>query len=112
MITKLNLLYLIDDEAFASSTSAGLLGYTVPSAMSIFSTPTKKYTYDDFNTEVLPGAYARTDGAQSYVNFDLKIENSERSIACPTTFGNCRITYNQAYTPEYFDTMPNNVYFG
>jgi len=34
-----------DDEAFASNAIGGMLAYTIPSAMSIFSTDKKKYTY-------------------------------------------------------------------
>jgi len=51
-----------DDDGFASSTTAGLLGYTVPAVWEIFKTPKKSFTYYDFNNVVLPGAWSKPSG--------------------------------------------------
>jgi len=47
---------LLDDDAFASNTIGGILSWTLPSAMDIYSSPQKKYTYYDFDNVKLPSA--------------------------------------------------------
>jgi hypothetical protein len=43
-----------DDDAFASNAIGGILSWTLPSAMDIYSSPATKYTYYDFDNTKLP----------------------------------------------------------
>lgn len=107
---------MVDDEAFASNAIGGMLAYTVPSVMDIFSTGTKKYTYYDFNDSTLPSANPHPAPAPFGLVFELSVKvpggTGEESIICKTKWGNCRIRYDETYTPMYIDTTPNQVTFG
>jgi hypothetical protein len=94
-------LILLDDDAFNSNPPAGKLAWTIPPAAEIFSTPTKKYSYFDFNNLPggLPGAYPSPNGGIDYLTFDITITSLEYSPPCVTSFGRCHITYNQRFTP-------------
>ena len=48
-----------DDDAFASNTMNGMLAYTVPSVIDVFSTSKMTYNYYDFNDVTLPSALNR-----------------------------------------------------
>lgn len=102
---------MADDEAFNSNTMSGLLAYTVPSAIDIFSNTKKTYTYYDFNDLTLPSANGRATG-QNLLNFEVSVQNGEGTLACTSKFGNCRVRYDEVYTPQYTDTIPNQVTYG
>jgi hypothetical protein len=85
----------------------------VPAAWEIFKTPKKSFTYYDFNNVVLPGAWSKPSGQTSFLTFDVSVNDaSEVPLKCASKWGNCRIQYNQRYTPELSDTVPNQVYAG
>jgi gamma-glutamyltranspeptidase len=104
-------LTFLDDEAFASNTMNGILAWTVPSAMEIFSSAKRTYTYYDFNDASLPAAVSKSSGI-SLVNFEISVVNSDETLLCKTKWGACRIRYDESYTPMYIDTVPNHVTFG
>ena len=64
---------MIDDEAFASNAIGGMLAYTIPSAMSIFSTDKKKYTYYDFDDIILPAANPRVAPGVNSLAFEVSV---------------------------------------
>lgn len=105
---------ITDDDAFASNAMGGLLGYTVPSLIDIFSNEKMTYNYYDFNDETLPSAnpHSATSNLVSYSVFEVTVQNSDEQLACPTKWGKCRIIYNELATPMYIDTVPSNVAFG
>ena len=47
---------MLDDDDYASKTIAGILAWTLPSAMDIFSSPQKKVDYYDFDNFNFPSA--------------------------------------------------------
>lgn len=91
----------IDDDAFNSNVAAGKVAWTLPSAMDIFSSPLKQYTYFDFNNQPdgLAGAYPSKNGGVDFLTFDISIASMEYSPPCYSVFANCHFTYNQRYTP-------------
>ena len=52
---------------------SGLLGYTVPSAIDVFSNSKKSYTYYDFNDVTLPSANGRPSPGINLLNFEVSI---------------------------------------
>jgi len=105
-----------DDEAFASNAIGGMLAYTVPSVLDVFSsTGTKKYTYYDFDDSTLPSANPHAAPAPYGLVFELSVKVPsavEEILICKTKWSNCRIRYDEVYTPMYIDTVPSQVAFG
>jgi hypothetical protein len=89
----------------------GMLAWTVPSAMEIFSSSKKTFTYYDFNDVTLPAAANRPTGG-NLLNFEVSVQNPEETLICKTKWGNCQIRYDEQYTPMYIDTVPNHVTYG
>jgi hypothetical protein len=89
----------------------GLLAYTVPSAIDVFSNSKKTYNYYDFNDVTLPSPNGRV-GGPNLLNFDVSVQNGEEYLQCSSKWGACRIRYDEIYTPMYIDTIPNQVTFG
>jgi hypothetical protein len=111
----ISIILSLDDDAFNSNTAAGLLGWTIPAAADIFSTPTRQYTYFDFNNlpNGLPGAYPSPSGGVNYLTFGLSVSSGDDSPPCyDPNFTRCAFTYNQRFTPQLIDTVPNQVYAG
>lgn len=79
--------------------------------MSIMSTGSNQRDYYDFNESTLPWANPRTVGSH-YVSFDVSVKNSETCLVCGAAWNQCKIRYNEIYTPMYIDTVPSNVAFG
>jgi hypothetical protein len=51
---------------------SGLLAWTVPSLMEVFSSGKKTYNYYDFNGSTLPAAVpATTTGVANWLNFEV-----------------------------------------
>jgi hypothetical protein len=84
-----------------------MLAWTVPSAMDVYGTGKKtKYTYYDFDSK-LPWT--------TTFDFDVSVTNSETTaapLACSSKWGNCKIRYDEVYTPMLIDTVPNQVTYG
>lgn len=69
----------------------GLLAYTMPSAMDLFSSPAKPFTYFDFNGVNVP--------VKNFFTFDLTITNSQERLKCSSAYKDCKVTYNEDFTP-------------
>ena len=89
-----------------------MLAYSVPSVIDIFSTATKKYTYYDFNDSTLPSANPHPAPAPYGLVFDVSVKVGDETLICKTQWSNCRIRYDEVYTPMYIDTVPSQVAFG
>lgn len=50
----------------------------------------------------------------SFVTFDVSLNAGavDGPLKCDTKWGNCKIQYNQRFTPELSDTVPNQIYAG
>lgn len=107
-----NNILLLDDEAFASNAIGGMLAYTIPSALELFSNSKKMYNYYDFNDVTLPAASPRSAPAVTMLAFEVSVKVGEETIVCPTKWGACRIRYEETFTPMYIDTTPSQVTFG
>ena len=108
-----------DDDAFSSSAAAGILAYTLPSAMDIFSTPSKQYDYFDFNDRPggLPKPADNNIYRNDYIEFQIQVvgedkESEEPELECGGYWRNCHLWYHQHFTPELIDIVPSQVVFG
>jgi hypothetical protein len=91
------------------------LAWTIPPAAEIFSRPFKQYTYFDFNNLPggLPGAYPSPSYSTDYLTFGVDVASADFSIKCAASpFDRCKFQYDQRYTPEIYDTSPNQVTAG
>jgi hypothetical protein len=82
--------------------------------MDIFTRPNHPVTYFDFNNlpTGLPGAYPSPSGGIDYLTFDVEIASMEFAPPCYSKWAGCHFTYNQRFTPQLYDTVPNQVYAG
>lgn len=75
----------------------GVVAWTVPSALDVYGTNKKeKYTYYDLDGKKLPFSYTH--------DFEVTVTNQETikneiPLACTTKWGNCKIRYDENYTP-------------
>lgn len=61
----------------------------------------------------LPGAYPHPAGGVDYLTFDVNVANADFQIRCMgTDYTKCRFQYDQQYTPEIYDTVPNQLVAG
>ena len=92
---------------------AGILAYTVPSAAEIFSTPLLTRDYYSFDGRQAPFAGVDPSGlGPNLINFEVTVQNGQEIMRCPTKFNQCRLRYDEAFTPMYVDTVPSNVAWG
>ena len=89
------------DDQIQSSTSVGLLAYTLPSLIDLFGAS----SMDSFNQHFIG------NNENESIGFTLKVENSADSetVECLDA-SKCGVQYRFRYTPLLFDVSPSNVY--
>lgn len=116
---------MADDDAFYSSTAAGQLAYTTPSALDLLKNFPNPPSFYDLNRYKWPAAFPAStlSAEQQPINpnflatvnnlvFDLNIINDQGKLACASAYSSCQVVYREDYTPQLVDVLPNQLWAG